>query len=141
MKDLDEAQKVFEELYELNGTRFENGRYSSWVDQYVWDGFKLAWYEQQAVVDLVTEALNIKEQLNQKLREREEELQKRVEAVESTLRALRDRAGEKFDAAEQQKNTKGADYWSGQFHALDTALHSLGFKDSYDEAGLSHETP
>lgn len=70
-----------------------------------------------------------------------EELQKRVEAVESTLMALRDKAGEKFDAACAEQDSEGGDYWSGQFHALDTALHSLGFKDSYDEAGLRHETP
>lgn len=66
------------------------------------------------------------------------ELQKRVEAVESTLREARDRAEKKGKAA---KNSEIGAYWGGVFNALDTALHSLGFKDSHDEAGKSHETP
>lgn len=48
-------------------------------------GAQLAWQHQQAVVTTLTEALDIKEQLNQKLREREEELQKRVGALSMRL--------------------------------------------------------
>jgi Zn-dependent M32 family carboxypeptidase len=50
-------------------------------------------------INLLNEALNIKEQLNQKLREREDELQKRVDAafrVLSQLNALDDEAHKRW---------------------------------------------
>lgn len=67
-----------------------------------------------------------------------EELQKRVGAVESTLRAMREKAAAKYQVSFVEEDG-GADYWSGQFNAFDAVLHSLGFKDSHDE-GADHES-
>ncbi|NAR78949.1 hypothetical protein GPS50_04210 [Acinetobacter haemolyticus] len=59
--------------------------------------FNSGWNAQQSKVDelqnkvnLLKEALDIKEQLNQKLREREDELQKRVDAVKALIEEYRD---------------------------------------------------
>lgn len=57
------------------------GKYIHYVVQAAYE----MWQHQQAVVTTLTEALDIKEQLNQKLREREEELQKRVGACQAML--------------------------------------------------------
>ena len=54
--------------HDADGTYVNNKAYYAWK----------AWQHQQAVVTTLTEALDIKEQLNQKLREREEELQKQA---------------------------------------------------------------
>lgn len=61
------------------------GKYIHYVVQAAYE----MWQHQQAVVTTLTEALDIKEQLNQKLREREEELQKRVGELEKENLDLR----------------------------------------------------
>ncbi|PPC08995.1 hypothetical protein [Acinetobacter baumannii] len=60
---------------------FLNGRWEVWQEQ------QAKVEELQNNINLLNEALDIKEQLNQKLREREDELQKRVQFLEQELGA------------------------------------------------------
>lgn len=58
-----------------------------------WYGYRIRQTEVdelQKNINLLKEALDIKEQLNQKLREREDELQKRVDAVKQLIEDYRD---------------------------------------------------
>lgn len=84
--------EVFTPVWESEGQycRAGGGQYEK---SFAWWAFK----HQQSKVDelqnninLLTEALDIKEQLNQKLREREDELQKRVDAVKQLIQEYRD---------------------------------------------------
>jgi len=74
--------------------------------------FDSAWNYQQSKVNelqnninLLNEALDIKEQLNQKLREREDELQKRVDAVKQLI--------EDLNKCYQQDHQNKFEYWRG----------------------------
>ena len=61
--------------------------------------------ELQKNINLLKEALDIKEQLNQKLREREDELQKRVDAVKQLI--------EDLNKCYQQDHQNKFEYWRG----------------------------
>jgi hypothetical protein len=94
-------EKVFKDAYDhwiddANIHRYEGAK--GLADQ-VWQHQQSKLDELQNNINLLNEALNIKEQLNQKLREREDELQKRVDAafrVLSQLNALDDEAHKRW---------------------------------------------
>lgn len=51
--------------------------------------YEMAWQRQQVIINMLTAALDIKEQLNQKLREREEEQKKQIAAVRTIMAEYR----------------------------------------------------
>ena len=65
------------------------------IAEEAWDYRQTEVDELQNNINLLNEALDIKEQLNQKLREREDELQKRVDAVKVLAQTLWEKSEEK----------------------------------------------
>lgn len=80
----DEVARVYKPLDQFN-PRIASSLNAAWygwrIRQAEVDGLQAKVEELQNNINLLNEALDIKEQLNQKLREREDELQKRVDAA------------------------------------------------------------
>lgn len=86
----DEVARVYKPLDQFN-PRIASSLNAAWygwrIRQAEVDGLQAKVEELQNNINLLNEALDIKEQLNQKLREREDELQKRVQFLEQELGA------------------------------------------------------
>lgn len=100
MRSFEEIPDIAERIKRSKMELKESGFYwapewdsQSCCDQDYVNNFKKGWESRQTEVDelqnninLLNEALDIKEQLNQKLHEREDELQKRVDELEFQLK-------------------------------------------------------